>query len=264
MMRNLTRADAADVSSLTTLALEIAACHQQAMAASRTTLQHARRCGALLTQAKAALRHGQWLGWLKAHCPLLSPRVAQTYMKLSQGPVKSELNSFVTITAALRPQSSDWYTPAHVIDAARAVMGGIDVDPASCRTANQTVRAARYFTVADDGLTHPWPGRVWLNPPFSGRTAAKFVRKAFAEYDSGRTTQAVLVVSLLPVATAWFRPLLDRCPLCFVGRIPFVRQDGVTDTPAITASVIGYLGPHEARFAQVFEKFGPILRQWNP
>lgn len=62
--------------------------------------------------------------------------------------------------------SPEWYTPASIVDAAVQVMGAIDLDPASCEEANRVVRAARYFTAEDDGLTAPWSGdRIFLNPP---------------------------------------------------------------------------------------------------
>ena len=77
------------------------------------------------------------------------------------------------MTASARHSSSsvEWFTPPDVIEAARATMGGIDLDPASCARANELVRAAKYFTKDDDGLRHPWHGaRVFLNPP-GGRDA---------------------------------------------------------------------------------------------
>ena len=66
-----------------------------------------------------------------------------------------------------------WYTPVPHIEAARKVLGGIDLDPASTDEANRTVRAARYFTEDDDGLRQDWSAdgarpRVWLNPPYGG------------------------------------------------------------------------------------------------
>jgi hypothetical protein len=36
--------------------------------------------------------------------------------------------------------------------------------------------AAAHYTIADDGLSKPWHGRVWCNPPF-GRDAVKWLRR---------------------------------------------------------------------------------------
>jgi len=46
----------------------------------------------------------------------------------------------------------DWHSPAQVIEAARTVMGGINLDPASCEAANEIVRAAREKEVAGEML----------------------------------------------------------------------------------------------------------------
>ena len=45
---------------------------------------------------------------------------------------------------------NEWYTPKIYIDAARAVMGDIDVDPASSEIANKIIRAKIYYTAQDD------------------------------------------------------------------------------------------------------------------
>ena len=52
------------------------------------------------------------------------------------------------------PNSNEWYTPTQYVEAARRVLGGIDLDPASCEVANATVKATRYLTKDDDGLAH--------------------------------------------------------------------------------------------------------------
>jgi len=57
--------------------------------------------------------------------------------------------------------SNGWYTPEKLVGAARTVLGGIDLDPASSEEANKTVKATRYFTEADDGLSQPWEFDQW-------------------------------------------------------------------------------------------------------
>lgn len=56
-------------------------------------------------------------------------------------------------------------TPPAIVEAAHAVMGGIDLDPASCEKANHYVEAVEFFNQEDNGFRQTWHGRVFLNPP---------------------------------------------------------------------------------------------------
>jgi len=55
---------------------------------------------------------------------------------------------------------TEWYTPSAYIDLARQVLGEINLDPASSDQAQETVKAAKYFTRDKDGLKEKWFGRV--------------------------------------------------------------------------------------------------------
>ena len=78
-----------------------------------------------------------------------------------------------------RCASVEHFTPADVVEAARGVMGGIDLDPASCKLANELIKAEVWYgpgsEFGEDGLAEPWAGRVFLNPP--GGTTDKEYRE---------------------------------------------------------------------------------------
>jgi hypothetical protein len=158
-------------------------------------------------------------------------------------------------------ETAEWYTPVEIIDAVRAVLGGIDLDPASCAFAQKTVQATTYFDAETDGLAQPWSGRVFMNPPY-GAACPKFVAKALEEFEAGSVTAAVLLLSGYSFDTQWFRPLW-RHLLCFSdGRIRFHNALGEPGRPS-TASVFVYLGPDWARFADVFGQFGAVVSRWG-
>jgi ABC-type uncharacterized transport system ATPase component len=69
--------------SLTDLAARIRAEHEATIIALGHSIQHAMAAGDLLIEAKAQLKHGQWLPWLKEHCAV-SDRTARLYMRLAR------------------------------------------------------------------------------------------------------------------------------------------------------------------------------------
>lgn len=79
----------------------------------------------------------------------------------------------------------EYYTPSAIVDAARRVMGCIDLDPASSAKANERVGARGIFTVNDDGLSRPWTGRVWMNHPFGKVQNPVWIQKLCREVETG-------------------------------------------------------------------------------
>jgi hypothetical protein len=163
--------------------------------------------------------------------------------------------------AHLQSKSFEWYTPARYVNAARTLMGAIDVDPASSALANTVIQAATYYDEATNGLDKPWSGRVWLNPPYckSGSISNQelWTCRLIAQYTAGITTQAVLLVNA-STDTGWFQRLW-KYPICFTNhRINFWsvadQQGGPTHGSALV-----YLGPHAERFTSLFGRFGAVV-----
>lgn len=154
--------------------------------------------------------------------------------------------------------SDEWYTPRWVIEAARKVMGEIDLDPASCALAQDVVQAGLFWSKTQGGERMGWFGRVWLNPPYSAPPL--FVEKLMAEYTSGNVKQAVVLLNNA-TETGWFQALLARFPVCFLSkRLAFWRHDHA-DVGARQGQAVFYLGPDVERFCEVFGEFGIVVRR---
>ena len=91
----------------------------------------------------------------------------------------------------------EWYTPPTIIEAARQLMGSIDLDPASCAEANKVVRAERWFGIKDDALMQPWHGNVWCNPPYGARMIRVFWRKLAASLNAGEVNRACFLTPMV-------------------------------------------------------------------
>lgn len=70
-------------------------------------------------------------------------------------------------------KQDEWLTPPAIT----AALGPVDLDP--CAPISPPWRIARHaLTREDDGLTAPWHGRVWMNPPYGREVGAWLARLA--------------------------------------------------------------------------------------
>jgi len=156
--------------------------------------------------------------------------------------------------------NNDWYTPLEYIEAAREVMGGIDLDPASSDFAQQTVKAGAYFTAETNSLDKPWHGRVWMNPPFSMPLIQQFVDKLLEEWQAGRLEQATVITNNA-TDTGWFHALLAESKIACLtkGRVRFYSpvNDGMAPRQG---QAFFYFGDQIDRFTQTFAEFGAVVR----
>ena len=159
--------------------------------------------------------------------------------------------------------NNEWYTPSEIIEAARSVMGNIDLDPASNDLANDTVRALHYYTQETNGLDKDWLDNVWMNPPYASDLIGKFCEKLHKEYIAGNVTTAVVLVNNA-TETAWFRLLASIASgICFPSsRVKFWKPDGNTGQP-LQGQAILYIGDDVGKFAKSFCHIGFIVEVVN-
>jgi ParB family chromosome partitioning protein len=151
---------------------------------------------------------------------------------------------------------NEWYTPPEIIEAARTVLGSIDLDPASTDAANTIVKAEQIYTLGDNALAQQWDGRVWMNPPYSQPLIQQFAEKLAASLQAATVPAAVVLVNNA-TETSWFRTLADvASAICFpTGRVRFWSPSKESATPLQGQAVL-YAGPNTGRFSEAFRPFG--------
>ena len=192
---------------------------------------------------------------------------------------------------------TELYTPPEIIEAARRVMGTIDLDPASSEIANKRVMATRYYTKETDGLSQEWHGNIWMNHPFSkgelackpkkGRKRMCKKKNCIPKFKSGELiTRGHCITHDIPSNSHWIDCLikefnvnnlkqscnitfgstseswyqkLERYPQCILdGRTQYIKPCGEVTKNVTKGSVVTYLGPHIDAFAREFSPFGRI------
>ena len=178
---------------------------------------------------------------------------------------KTEPKRAAAMLSAPKPHVSqnsgdnEWYTPPEYIRAARDVMGGIDLDPASTAEANEVVGAARFFTETQDGLKQKWAGRVWMNPPYASGLVDRFAQKLVGAVQDGDITEACVLVNNA-TETRWFQHMLTEAEaVCFpAGRVKFWHPRKVA--VPLQGQAVMYFGASANKFAQSFANFGVVCR----
>ena len=154
--------------------------------------------------------------------------------------------------------NTEYYTPPAIVEAARQVMGGIDLDPASSLMANAYVNAHQYYNELHDGLSKVWRGRVWMNHPFGRNSNPAWIFNLIDHHERGLVEQACCI-TFACTSEAWFRPLFAY-PMCFLSpRTNYLGPDGETVRGVTKGSVVTYLGPNVSGFVQCFASFGAVM-----
>lgn len=97
-------------------------------------------------------------------------------------------------------ETDERWTSPEVFDALGVTF---DLDPAAPPGGVPWIPATRHYSVADNGLTQPWHGLVWLNPPFSN--PSPWVDR-FIDHDNG------VLLFPLNINATWLFRLLRAVP----------------------------------------------------
>lgn len=126
-----------------------------------------------------------------------------------------------------RVDSDERFTPKWVFD---ALAVAFDLDPASPVGEYTHVPAGRVYTREDDGLSQPWFGFVWCNPPFSNATpwADKFIANGNGLW-------------LGPVANSdWFQRIMRvSSGVWFMRDFPFVHPTHAGKRSSMPLALVG-------------------------
>ena len=155
--------------------------------------------------------------------------------------------------------NNEWYTPPAYIEAARKVMGSIDIDPASSEKANSIVGALTFYTSNEDGRRKAWPGNIWMNPPYAQPLVSDFCDLLVKKFWAKEIKQACVLINNA-TETNFYQQLASCCSaICLIkGRVKFLDEDGNEGAPLQGQSLL-YFGGNYVRFAQVFAQFGVVL-----
>jgi len=115
-------------------------------------------------------------------------------------------------------ETSEWFTPPQLFEAL-----GIrfDLDPCSPGPGHW-VPAKAIYTKNDDGLSQPWFGRVFMNPPFGGRHDHLPWLDKFINHRDG------IGIVRAYTSSAWWHDYIPRVDAVLFprGKTQFVRPDG--------------------------------------
>lgn len=120
-------------------------------------------------------------------------------------------------------KTNTWLTPLPLIRA----LGDFDLDPCGFSGHN----TAKEITVwPNDGLAHPWHGRVWLNPPY-GKEQQIWLRR-LQEHGNG------IALIFARLETIWIQPFIANGFFQLRGRIRFLNENFKPETTAGAPSML--------------------------
>lgn len=148
-------------------------------------------------------------------------------------------------------------TPPEVLRALERVVGGpFDLDP--CGHPASYVGARLNYMAEDDGLTRPWRGRVFVNPPHSG--AARFIVRAHRAWSEGECTVVAMLIPAQVHLRVMHRLVFGVADVLIMeGRVSFLSPEGARLDRAPFGSVVVLFGADDGMRARLLAEFHGIV-----
>jgi hypothetical protein len=135
-------------------------------------------------------------------------------------------------------KTDEWFTPRYIFDALGECF---DMDVASPPEGPRHVPASAWLSA--DGLSTPWCGFVWVNPPFGHQSTKRRWLSKFFEHGNG--------IALVPDRTSapWFQEYAPKADaiLWVSPKIKFERPDGSRGEWPGTGTALFGAGPRAVR-----------------
>ena len=154
--------------------------------------------------------------------------------------------------------NNEWYTPSYILDAARACLGGFDCDPASSEVANRQVKAKKFYSADECGISATkWGRRVWMNPPYAQPLCDQFCNSLIDRLGRGEVEEACVLVNNA-TETQWFGKLArSASAVVFLsGRVKFLDHTGQPKNTPLQGQAVLYFGDRFTSFLECFSTLG--------
>src|SRR5690606_7612872 len=153
-----------------------------------------------------------------------------------------------------RMGKDEWLTPPDLL----RELGPFDLDPCAPIT-RPWPTADHHYTIEDDGLSRPWFGRVWLNPPY-GRETGRWLAR-LADHGNG-----LALIFARTETEMFFSHVWEQADtvLFLRGRLHFHHVDGIR-APANggAPSVLIAYGAENARALADLPHLGACVPRWH-
>ena len=130
-------------------------------------------------------------------------------------------------------KDDEWLTPPSILRA----LGQFDLDPCA-PSYRPWPMADKHYTAAEDGLSSPWHGRVWLNPPFDRFTRPLWMSR-MADHNNG-----IMLVPAACETKAFADSVFGRCSgLLMLGSRPrfhYVDGSQASANSGCTIALVAY------------------------